>query len=171
MKWIPQIYLRCDTCWPLGGYRGSQAATSIHLCTSIGGGSSSGSELLVERGINACRATASEKRHFPSSIQSAMHLRPVYTEQNRKQKRIISLILFAFASTFVRLNSFFSFKPTHQTRMHSSRMRTTRLLPVSPSMLCSQLEGGRCLPLVRRMRIPTCTWADTPSRRQNDRHM
>ena len=37
-----------------------------------------------------------------------------------------------------------------ETRMHSSRMRTTRLLPVSPNMHCSR-EGGHlprgvCLP-------------------------
>ena len=49
-----------------------------------------------------------------------------------------------FISVFVS-----SSEKTNTTRMHSSRMRTARLLPVSPSMLCSQ---GVYLP--RRVYLP-----------------
>ena len=82
---------------------------SRYLCTIIGGARiQDQSYWLKEESMYA------EQRHqkrdiFPSSIQSALHLRPIHTEQNRKQKRIISLklvafslIIFAFASTFVR---------------------------------------------------------------------
>ena len=67
-----------------------------------------------------------------------------------------------------------------ETSMHSSRMRTARLLAVSPSMHCEggmlpagclPLVLGGCLPLVRRIVclwssgggwcIPACTGADT----------
>ena len=64
---------------------------------------------------------------------------------------------------FVSVNS-------SETRMHSSRMRTARLLPVSPSMHCSQgvylVLGGRGVPGPRGCTCPVggtwsggCTWS------------
>ena len=83
------------------------------------------------------------------------------------------------------------------TRMHSSGMRTTRLLPISPSMHCSWgvsaprgcllwggafapgwcllPGGGGCLLLslhrARGVGIPACTEADPPPREQNHRRV
>ena len=37
MQWIPQIYLWCDTYWPLSGQHGTWAISSMHWHTSIGG--------------------------------------------------------------------------------------------------------------------------------------
>ena len=58
------------------------------------------------------------------------------------------------------------------TSMHSSRMRTARLLPVSPSMHCAAVQEGCLLPgevSVPGGFIPACTEADTPPpREQND---
>ena len=50
--------------------------------------------------------------------------------------------------------------------MHPSRMRTARLLPVSPSMHCcaggvSAPMGGSCLPLVLGGCILACNGVDT----------
>ena len=58
---------------------------------------------------------------------------------------------------FVSVNS-------SETRMHSSRMRTARLLPVSPSMHCSQgvylVLGGRGVPGPRGCTCPVGgTWS------------
>ena len=69
-------------------------------------------------------------------------------------------------------------KYSDNTRLHSSRMRTTRLLPVSPSMHCAGrvcswgcllpggvLSGGVC----SRGCIPACNGADPPVNRMIDR--
>ena len=52
--------------------------------------------------------------------------------------------------SFFRIHKFMFTKGTNLTRMHSSRMRTARFLPISPSMHCS--EGG--VPGPRG-----CTWS------------
>ena len=65
---------------------------------------------------------------------------------------------------------------THtRKRLHSSRMHTVRLLPVSPSMHCA--GGGVCSPRGQGGRgagggcgIPVCTEADPPCE-QNDRQV
>ena len=80
---------------------------------------------------------------------------------------------------------------TLETRRHSSRMRTARLLPVSPSMHCAgwlvSVQGvsargvsahGECLPKglsaewvsAKGVCISTCNEGDTPPE-QNDRQV
>ena len=65
----------------------------------------------------------------------------------------------------------------HKTSMHSSRVRTARLLPISPSMHCTGgsqvvplVPGGACLWSGGGLCIPACNGADTPCE-QNHRHM
>ena len=62
-----------------------------------------------------------------------------------------------------------------ETRLHSSRMRTGRLLPVSPSMhcaegVCSRGGGGACLWSLRGG-YPSMQWDRPPLCEQNHRHV
>ena len=63
---------------------------------------------------------------------------------------------------------------TNITSMHSSRMRTARLLAVSPSMHCaggvSAPVGGVSAP-GGGSAIPACTEADPPVNRMTDRQV
>ena len=129
------------------------------------------------------------------SVVSVLHI---------KINRICNLFSSHLINEYIRgPDNTSSTHPTHTTlfgwkllltRMHSSRMRTTRLFPVSPSMHCSwggvcsqgvsALGRGVCFWVVSAPRgggvcscvcsggigIPACTEADPPCE-QNHRHV